>query len=209
MIFPSEHMVPYDVPKYDSIVSLFCNDHKAGWLWHMHNYRVTWWCHQMEKFSALLAICAGNSPVPCEFPAQRPVTRSFDVFFDLRLNKRLNKQSWGWWFEMLSRPLWHHCNELTRCWWDSSQPPLRSHTVICAGYRIRDTSPMCRVMPSWQIGIGYKESIWGNRPLKCQLGNILCNKQTLDMLQKMRITKKNHKICYQCNWCAYIMRYSN
>ena len=23
-----------------------------------------------------------------EFPAQRPVTRSFDVFFDLRLNKR-------------------------------------------------------------------------------------------------------------------------
>ena len=26
-----------------------------------------------------------------EFPAQRPVTRSFDVFFDLRLNKRLSK----------------------------------------------------------------------------------------------------------------------
>ena len=39
----------------------------------------------METFSALLAICAGNSPVPGEFPAQRPVTRSFDVFFDLRL----------------------------------------------------------------------------------------------------------------------------
>ena len=33
-----------------------------------------------------------------EFPAQRPVTRSFDVFFDLRLNRRLNKQQWGWWF---------------------------------------------------------------------------------------------------------------
>ena len=42
----------------------------------------------METFSALLDICAGNSPVPGEFPAQRPVTRSFDVFFDLRLNKR-------------------------------------------------------------------------------------------------------------------------
>ena len=41
----------------------------------------------------------GNSPVAGEFPAQRPVTRSFDVFFDLRLNKRLGKQSWGWWFE--------------------------------------------------------------------------------------------------------------
>ena len=38
----------------------------------------------METFSALLAICAGNSPVAGEFPAQRPVTRSFDIFFDLR-----------------------------------------------------------------------------------------------------------------------------
>ena len=37
----------------------------------------------METFSALLAICAGNSPVSGEFPAQRPVTRSFDAFFDL------------------------------------------------------------------------------------------------------------------------------
>ena len=64
----------------------------------------------METFSALLAICAVNSPVPGEFPAQRPVTWSFDVFFDLRLNKRLSKQSWGWWFEMLSCPLWRHCN---------------------------------------------------------------------------------------------------
>ena len=45
----------------------------------------------METFSALLAICAGNSPVTGEFPAQRPVTRSFDIFFDLRLNKRLSK----------------------------------------------------------------------------------------------------------------------
>ena len=39
----------------------------------------------METFSALLAICAGNSPVNGEFPSQRPVTRNFDVFFDLRL----------------------------------------------------------------------------------------------------------------------------
>ena len=70
----------------------------------------SWWRHQMETFSALLAICAGNSPVPGEFPAQRPVTRSFDVFFDLRLNKRLSKRSWGWWFETLSRPLWRHHN---------------------------------------------------------------------------------------------------
>ena len=58
----------------------------------------------METFLALLAICAGNSPVPGEFPAQRPVTRSFGVFFDLCLNKRLSKQSWTWCFETLLRP---------------------------------------------------------------------------------------------------------
>ena len=68
----------------------------------------SWWRHQMETFSALLAICAGNSPVPGEFPTQRPVTRSFDAFFDMCLNKRLSKQSWGWWFETPSRPLWRH-----------------------------------------------------------------------------------------------------
>ena len=41
----------------------------------------------METFSVLLAICAGNTPIPGEFPAQRPVTGSFDVSVDLRLNK--------------------------------------------------------------------------------------------------------------------------
>ena len=28
----------------------------------------SWWRHQMETFSALLAICEGNSPVTGEFP---------------------------------------------------------------------------------------------------------------------------------------------
>ena len=71
----------------------------------------TWWRHQMETFSVLLALYAGNSPVTGEFPAQRPVTRSFDIFFDLQLNERLSKQSWGWWFEAPSYSLCRHCNE--------------------------------------------------------------------------------------------------
>ena len=50
-----------------------------------------WWRDQMETFSALLALCAGNSPVTGKFPAQRPVT---DFFFDLHPNnRRLSKQS--------------------------------------------------------------------------------------------------------------------
>ena len=65
----------------------------------------------METFSALLAICAGNSPVPGEFPTQRPVMRSFDVYFDMHPNKRLSKQSWGWRFETLSQPFWRNRND--------------------------------------------------------------------------------------------------
>ena len=65
----------------------------------------------MEPFSALLALCAGNSQVTAVFPAQRPVTWSFDVFFDLCLNKHLSKQLWGWWFETPSCSFWRHCNE--------------------------------------------------------------------------------------------------
>ena len=70
-------------------LSLFCCD---ALLWE----KKTWWRHQMETFSALLAICVGNSPVPGEFPTQRPVTLSFV------------KQWWGWWFETPSCPLWRN-----------------------------------------------------------------------------------------------------
>ena len=66
-----------------------------------------------ENISALLTRCAMNSPIPCEFPSQRPVTRNFDIFFDLRPNKRLSKYSKGWWFEAPSRPLWRYCNVIS------------------------------------------------------------------------------------------------
>ena len=59
----------------------------------------------------VLGLHRSNSSVTGEFPSQRPVTRSFDAFFDLRPNKRLRKQSWGWWFETSSNPLWRHCNK--------------------------------------------------------------------------------------------------
>ena len=82
----------------------------------------TGWRHQMKTLSVLLALYARNSPVTAEFPAQRPVTRNFDVFFDLRLNKKLNKQSWGWWFETPSRSLWRHCDKKA-----NNRTPLLTH----------------------------------------------------------------------------------
>ena len=91
----------------------------------------TWWRHQMETFSALLAICAGNSPGTGEFPAQRPVVRSFDVFFDLRPNKQLSKQWWGWWFEAPPWSLRRHRNAMEQrvVWsvtWDTT-PDSKVH----------------------------------------------------------------------------------
>ena len=51
----------------------------------------------METFSALLALCAGNSPVTGEFSSQRPVTQSFDVFSLIRawINGWVNNREAG------------------------------------------------------------------------------------------------------------------
>ena len=95
---------PYGTNEIWSLISSY--EWSTGKYWWINS----WWWHQMETFSTLLAICAGNSPVTGEFPSQRPVTQSFDVFFDLRLNKWLSKQSWCWWFETPSCQLWLHCN---------------------------------------------------------------------------------------------------
>ena len=125
----------------------------------------TWWRHQMETFSASLAICAGNSPVPGEFPAQRPVTRSFEVFFDVRLNKRLSKQSRGWWFETPSRSLWRQRNEASctetcmhvdeiylseymSIWYDRLSAP---NALSLFTHSIRDVQPI-----SWSITKNWK-----------------------------------------------------
>ena len=65
---------------------------------HQHSIRnnITWWRHQMETLSALLAICVGNSPITGEFPGQRPVTRSFDIFFICtRINGWVNNREAG------------------------------------------------------------------------------------------------------------------
>ena len=101
----------------------------------------SWWRHQMETFSALLTICAGNSPVPGEFPAQRPVTRSFDVsLICARINGWVDNSEAGdlrrhrvhydvivmyttgtvtqrsRWLEDAMR-IWHHCNIKLTCTW--------------------------------------------------------------------------------------------
>ena len=40
----------------------------------------TWWRHQMETFSVLLAICVGNSPVPSEFIKPLPEPKLTQIY---------------------------------------------------------------------------------------------------------------------------------
>ena len=74
------------------------------------------WCHQMETFSALLAVCEGNSPVIGEFPSQRSMTLNFDVFFDLCRNKQLSNSSTRRWFETPLCLLCHYCDDCRNSW---------------------------------------------------------------------------------------------
>ena len=85
---------------------------------------VTWWCHQMETFSVLLAINAWNSPVTSEFPTQRRVMRSFDVSLIYAwINGWVNNREAGD-FRHCWHPLWCHCNEYENYrfyWWHWSE----------------------------------------------------------------------------------------
>ena len=74
------------------------------------------------------------------FPTQRPVTKSFDIFFDLRLYKRLSKQSWGWWFETQSCPLWRHCNFYIN--WAVKSRAVRRHMTLLGNDSLNTLRPI-------------------------------------------------------------------
>ena len=81
----------------------------------------------METFSALLAICAGNSPrSPVNSPHKGQWRGALIFSLICALNKRLSKQSWAWWFETPSCSLWRHCNGPSRY----LHPPLHG-ILIC------------------------------------------------------------------------------
>ena len=91
--------------------------------WPLQQWGLPWWHYQMETFFVLLALCAGNSLVTCEFPLQRPVT-ALMFYLICALNKWLSKQCWGWWFEMPSPSLWLHCNALPQIYHIHPEKPL-------------------------------------------------------------------------------------
>ena len=80
--------------------------------WIVWEMMQTWWHHQMEPFSMLLAIVQGIhwSPVNSLHKGQWCRALMFPLISSWIMNKQLSKQSWGWWFETPSCSLWHHCN---------------------------------------------------------------------------------------------------
>ena len=108
----------------------------------------------MQIFSALLAICVGNSPVPGELPTQRSVTLSFDVFFVLRPNKRLSKHWWWWWLETPSCPLWRHSNGFKKLgyWqWSTWFVVFRWHVMVDIIGSDTKWLPFCRRNIQWHF----------------------------------------------------------
>ena len=94
---------------------------RKRWILCNSNFCSLWkaWDIMTSSNGNIFCVAGHVWPVTGEMPAQRPVTRSFDVVFDLRLIN--SKQWWGWWFETPSRPLWLHFNDSS---WNVKRPCL-------------------------------------------------------------------------------------
>ena len=124
----------------------------------LYTQHQTWWRHQMETFSALLAIYAGNSLFTGKFPSQRPFTRSFDFF----LWSTVELTMVSWWFETQSRPLWRHCNGnfsfTMTSFVDSDKPSIHTrdrftNEVFTRNLNPKENSRSCNDFPADQINI--------------------------------------------------------
>ena len=102
----------------------------------LYSMFVTWWRHQMETFSALLALCAGNSPVTGVFP-WIPLTKASDAelwCFLWSVIEQTAEQT----FETRWRSLWRHCKEKllgkrtasTTPYSDGKYPNYSQHNII-------------------------------------------------------------------------------
>ena len=76
-----------------------------------------WWRHQMETFSALLALYAGISPVTGELPSQSQWRGALMFSFICAWTNGWPKKSRCRLFETPSRPLWRHCNGWCALFW--------------------------------------------------------------------------------------------
>ena len=76
------------------------------YIWCNHDDVIIW-----KHFPRYWPFVRGIHRSPVNSPHKGQWRGALMFFFYFRLNKGLSKQSWGWWFETLSRPLWRHSNE--------------------------------------------------------------------------------------------------
>ena len=118
------------------------------------------WLHMMTssngnifRVTGHLCLCAGNSPVPGEFPAQRPVTRSFDVFFDLHpINGWINNDEAG----DLKRHRAHYDVTVMRgvnvVWYIRVNHKCNTFRVFCMlMYELRNNSQFKSLLSNWYL----------------------------------------------------------
>ena len=161
----------------------------------VHSHSISaWWRHQMETFSALLALCAGNSPATGVFSSQRPVMRSFHVFLDLTL--------WHEHFFLCYWPLcigihYNHDDAMTRTrflrYWPlcKGNPPHKRPVMRSFGFSWRRPAVKHTVdcpAISYVITLMWLHS------------NVICN---LGVISKMFMVY-NHKLCYVKDISAYL-----
>ena len=84
-----------------SSCSYSCN----SWYLLFHDDVIKW-----KRFPRYWPFVRGIHRSPVNSPHKGQWRRALIFSLDQRPNKRLSKQSWGWWFETPSRPLWRHCN---------------------------------------------------------------------------------------------------
>ena len=134
----------------------------------------------MEKFSALLALCAGTLPVTVELPTQRPVTRSFDVFVELCVNKQLSKQSCGWCFQTPVSSLWRHCNECSATYWLLYKASLPETNVKKRASILTGVGTETDHLPNWRESFSQWLTLEWNPTLGITSwwhGRVICLKQ--------------------------------
>ena len=141
-----------------------------------------------SSFGNIFRVTGFLSPVTGEFPAQGPVTQSFDVFFDLGLDQQFSKQWRRRRFETPWRSLWRHCNVL----WSNACGQLgykACSSMNAFAYAITmglTVNPGCKhILPLLWRHNG-RDGIWNHQPHDCLLSRLFrCRSKKTS---KLRVT---------------------
>ena len=107
--------------------SLFTKVHKEKIPWPLVHDDVIKWKHDRRYWPFVRGI--HRSPVNSPHKSQWRGALMFSLI--CAWINAWSKQSWGWWFETLSRPLWRHCNGWQ--WWERTGMVRCRLTSTCIG----------------------------------------------------------------------------